>query len=193
MSAEAAQSDEVQPQTLEEYSAAIAGSLSKLDEAYTNITNISQYCKSAYQQEDKNEIYERTKNYTSDAILNIAYHVHSLAVQFAQSMDLQVGHLDQLAVSLQSLTDRLQLAHDVSGCVPAHQEYTIKDYVPQEKVVKLEAGSDELMPCTAGVEPFVREPISFDALSSFSASSAVPASSSSGGGGGGGAPPPPAR
>ena len=166
------------PGTLEECDVAINGALGELMSSYENITKISEYCKTAYQQEDRNEIYSRTKNYTSDAILNVAYHVYKLGIHFSQAILLQNAHLDHIGLAINSLSDRLRLSHESTGQTGLKNPANVRGYDKLPKVQKLEAGSHELPPCTQPVAAWVRRPIDFDSYvlpNSSSSSSAAPA------------------
>src|SRR3989338_5941717 len=150
------------PGTLEECDMAIGGALGELMSSYENITKISEYCKTAYQQEDRNEIYSRTKNYTSDAILNVAYHVYKLGIHFSQTILLQNAHLDHLSLAVNSLSDRLRLDHESTGVSGLKNTHTARPYDKKAKVEKLPPGSAELPPCCQPVASWVRKPLDFD-------------------------------
>lgn len=165
------------PTTLPECDAAISGALGELMSSYENISKISEYCKTAYQQEDRTEIYNRTKNYTSDAILNVAYHVYKLGIHFTQYILIQNAHLDHLSLAVDSLSDRLRVGHEMTGQTGFRPD-TARTYQKQQKQVKLDPGSAELPPCTVGVPCWVRKPIDFEALGHLTSSGGAASSSS---------------
>jgi hypothetical protein len=91
------------PSTLEECSATIPQSLEEVRTSHANVIQISEYCKGAFQGGNQVEIYEQTKKYTTDALLNVAYHIHNLGIQLTHYLQLQSLQLEILDVRIQSV------------------------------------------------------------------------------------------
>eukprot|EP00013_Stygamoeba_regulata_P021157 CAMPEP_0177656644 /NCGR_PEP_ID=MMETSP0447-20121125/15694_1 /TAXON_ID=0 /ORGANISM="Stygamoeba regulata, Strain BSH-02190019" /LENGTH=202 /DNA_ID=CAMNT_0019160811 /DNA_START=97 /DNA_END=705 /DNA_ORIENTATION=+ len=148
------------PSTLAECSAAIPQSLEEVRTSHANVIQISEYCKGAFQGENQADIYEQTKKYTTDALLNVAYHIHNLGVQLTHYLQLQTLELEKLDVRIQSVNSRLQAAHDIAGISATADQSGFKEYRRQTKMRKLE-GKDLPARC-APVQEFVRQPINLD-------------------------------
>jgi hypothetical protein len=70
------------PTDLGSCSAAIPAALEEMMQSHNSILQISQYCKDAYAAtgDVSPELMNQTKQYTSDALLNVAYHIHKVTL-----------------------------------------------------------------------------------------------------------------
>lgn len=108
------------PADLNGCSAAIPAALEEMMTSHNNIGQISQYCKSAYQQvlalhyarayipksgDVTPELYNQTKQYTNDALLNVAYHVHQVSLQLTNYLQVQTAELEKVDLQIRTITD----------------------------------------------------------------------------------------
>lgn len=89
----------------------IPNSLAELSKSHSNINQIAQYCKSAYDQEVKQDgggttgVFSKTQNYIKDALANVAYHIHNVGNQLNTLLLQQTKEIARLDVQLHALTD----------------------------------------------------------------------------------------
>eukprot|EP01104_Vermistella_antarctica_P007609 TRINITY_DN1865_c2_g2_i1.p1 TRINITY_DN1865_c2_g2~~TRINITY_DN1865_c2_g2_i1.p1 ORF type:complete len:258 (+),score=41.39 TRINITY_DN1865_c2_g2_i1:55-774(+) len=123
----------------------IPPALQELMTSHDNMLQIAKYCKDAYATEDQATVFGQTKQYTNDALLNVAYHVHKVSLHLTQYLELQSRELEQLDVRVHHLNNRLTLSKDVVARNSFQQPEALKAYTTSDKVTKLE-GCDAAAP-----------------------------------------------
>ena len=83
----------------------IPPALQELMTIHDNMLQIAKYCKDAYATEDQATVFGQTKQYTNDALLNVAYHVHKVSLHLTQYLELQSRELEQLDVRVHHLNN----------------------------------------------------------------------------------------
>jgi len=134
----------------------IPQSLSELKQSHSNIEQIAQYCKNAFQQKpNKQEIFSETQRYLRDALSNVAYHVHTVGLHLTKFLHFQINEIDQLELQVKTLTDRLKSAHDTTGVSSFRTMEAVKSYQrqPKSKTVSI-----------APLEAYQREPLNLKLL-----------------------------
>jgi hypothetical protein len=91
---------------LSTYLTTIPNALQELTKSHNNITQIANYCKSAYATDpDQNAIYAKTQNYIKDALANVAYHIQNVGKNLNDFLLLQTKEIAKLDIQIQSITD----------------------------------------------------------------------------------------
>ena len=103
------------PQTLGECSVIIPTSLQELQASQERNKQISDYCKNAYESEDKNAIYQQTKVYALDSLLNVAYNLIKMGEQVKNYLNLQERELEKLSLQVNMLSSRIDRSHTTRG------------------------------------------------------------------------------
>ncbi len=84
----------------------IPKALQDLLESNNNIKQIATYCKSAYLSPgDQAKVYDQTREYTKECILNVAYHVQTIGTHISSLLDLQTNEIDKLDIQIRALSD----------------------------------------------------------------------------------------
>lgn len=83
----------------------IPKALSDLLDSNNNIKQIATYCKSAYLSGDQAKVYDQTREYTKECILNVAYHVQTIGTHISTLLDLQTTEIDKLDIQIRALSD----------------------------------------------------------------------------------------
>ena len=103
------------PQTLEECLEQVPASLDEMLSSKKNLEQISQYCKNSFN-EDNKEVFDQTRQYTNDAILNVAYHVQRGTISLLHLLNMQTEELDALEGELELLASvRKAFLHQVAS------------------------------------------------------------------------------
>ena len=103
------------PQTLAECSITIPNALQELVGNQEKNKQISEYCKNAFEQDDKNTVFHQTKIYALDSLLNVAYNVYKMGNQIKNYLDLQDKELEKLSLQVKSLSMRVNKNHSMRG------------------------------------------------------------------------------
>jgi hypothetical protein len=84
----------------------IPKALSDLLDSNNNIKQIATYCKSAYLTPgEQPKVYDQTREYTKECILNVAYHVQTIGTHISTLLDLQATEIDKLDIQIRALSD----------------------------------------------------------------------------------------
>ena len=51
------------------------------------------------------ELFAQTKQYTNDALLNVAYHVHQVSLQLTNYLQVQAAELEKVDLQIKTITD----------------------------------------------------------------------------------------
>jgi len=81
----------------------LPASIEALLASHSNALQISTYCKKAFEAEPE-KVYGETRQYTHHALLNAAYHVHEVALQITNFVQLQTNELEKLDLQIRSMT-----------------------------------------------------------------------------------------
>eukprot|EP01120_Amphizonella_sp_Union-15-10_P008147 TRINITY_DN2867_c0_g1_i5.p1 TRINITY_DN2867_c0_g1~~TRINITY_DN2867_c0_g1_i5.p1 ORF type:complete len:242 (-),score=78.57 TRINITY_DN2867_c0_g1_i5:187-912(-) len=140
----------------------IPEALNNLKEAQKTLETIAQYCREAKKKDDYDASYQQTEEYTKDALMNVAYHVHTVGTHFTSFLQLQDREIDKISIKLSTLTARLNHHHTEA----ATQGYKIKEaqrfYTSISRSQKLD---DSSLPESSKLPPtFSRHKITLDSL-----------------------------
>ncbi|CAI9728213.1 abl interactor 2 isoform X1 [Octopus vulgaris] len=81
-----------------------------LQESYTNLNRVAEYCEGNYHQsDDKVKALEETKNYTTHSLASVAYQINNLAASFLKLMDLQQGQLVEMESNVNHLAQMVMI------------------------------------------------------------------------------------
>ncbi|PRP74035.1 hypothetical protein PROFUN_16411, partial [Planoprotostelium fungivorum] len=130
----------------------IPQALADLNQSYSHIEQIAQYCKKIA----ASEVFQKTQAYIPQALSNAAYHVHTVGLHLTNFLQLQANEIDKLELQLQVLSDRMKAVHDHTGSSSFRTPEAVKGKPrSQPKATKIEAPA---------VERFARQPIDLAAL-----------------------------
>ena len=83
----------------------VPNAITELGKSNANITQIANYCKQAYVQEDPNAVFGRTQAYMKDALANVAYHINNVSQLLNNCLLQQTKEIDKLDIQIQSITE----------------------------------------------------------------------------------------
>jgi hypothetical protein len=145
------------------YLTTIPNALAELKKSHSNINQIAVYCKSSYANDpDPNSVYIKTQNYIKDALANVAYHIQNVGQQVNNFLLLQSKEIQKIDIQVQSVTDRLKVAHDTTGATAFTAQDSVRTYQKRPKLAKL---AETEIPLNSRPQPkFVRTPINLRIL-----------------------------
>lgn len=97
MSSYAAEFNTLTSQTLPE-------ALKNLAENAKTIDQIATYCRNLTKKKEYDDVYKQTQTYSSQALMNAAYHVHTLATHLSRLLHLQSDELERLDLTVQTVS-----------------------------------------------------------------------------------------
>ncbi|XP_071104018.1 abl interactor 1-like isoform X2 [Haliotis cracherodii] len=76
-----------------------------LQENHANLQRLAEHCEERYKQaDDKQQVLEETKNYTTHSLASVAYQIHTLAANFLNLLDMQQNQLSGMESSINHLS-----------------------------------------------------------------------------------------
>jgi len=124
----------------------IPDAFAQLNQSRETITQIVQFCKDSYSasatgaegsEEKTAQSFAQTRKYTSNALLNVAYHVQNLATILTTFVDGQLDEIDRMLVDTQSIAERLRSHYDRNGAEVFRPAESTRTFVKQGKCTKL--------------------------------------------------------
>eukprot|EP00026_Physarum_polycephalum_P014672 Phypoly_transcript_15216.p1 GENE.Phypoly_transcript_15216~~Phypoly_transcript_15216.p1 ORF type:complete len:285 (+),score=63.54 Phypoly_transcript_15216:57-911(+) len=140
----------------------IPKALSDLLDSNNNIKQIATYCKSAYLSKDQAQVYDQTREYTKECILNVAYHVQTIGTHISTLLDLQTTEIDKLDIQIRALTDRVKACHEAAGATGFRVKEANKVYVKTSKVRKLEGAA--IPEAAKQLRKYTRQPVNYSVI-----------------------------
>ncbi|XP_052803860.1 abl interactor 1-like isoform X2 [Mya arenaria] len=81
-----------------------------LQENFTNLEQVAQYCQENYlTAKDKRKALEETKNYTTHSLASVAYQINNLATNFLKLLDLQQNQLAEMESNVNHLAQTVNI------------------------------------------------------------------------------------
>ncbi|XP_046331453.2 abl interactor 1-like isoform X4 [Haliotis rufescens] len=76
-----------------------------LQENHANLQRLAEHCEERYKEaDDKQQVLEETKNYTTHSLASVAYQIHTLAANFLNLLDMQGNQLSGMESSINHLS-----------------------------------------------------------------------------------------
>jgi len=149
---------------LSSWSASIPAALEEMNASTVNIQQIAQYCKQSFQQSGSvsSELYGQTKQYTNDALINVAYHIHKVSYTLTNFLQVQQTEIERLELQIKTVADRLRAAHEQTGAITLRTMEAPRNSQRSYKFKKLEEG--EVPETGKPLGKYQRTPINFSAL-----------------------------
>eukprot|EP00727_Mastigamoeba_balamuthi_P005210 m51a1_g14688 hypothetical protein (227) ;mRNA; f:98314-99429 len=129
------------------------------------IADIAQFCSEAYVPGKEAEVFGQTKEYTTNALLNVAYHIQNVVARVQDFLQLQSTELDRLDLQVRTINERVRTHLTDKGQTGSRPEESRREYHRTSKIVKLEG--DKL--------PEMAKPLPRAQLGEFSGESGVTA------------------
>eukprot|EP01122_Echinamoeba_exundans_P001310 TRINITY_DN1138_c0_g1_i1.p2 TRINITY_DN1138_c0_g1~~TRINITY_DN1138_c0_g1_i1.p2 ORF type:complete len:303 (+),score=90.73 TRINITY_DN1138_c0_g1_i1:31-909(+) len=90
-------------------------SLKNLADNQKTIDQIATYCRNLTKKKEYDDVYKQTQTYSSQALMNAAYHVHTIATHLTRLLQLQSDELERLELTVKTVSSRMQGCRDVTG------------------------------------------------------------------------------
>jgi hypothetical protein len=91
--------------TMEEVRDALPGAMEELAKNQETIKQIADFCRDAYVGDKEAEVFGQTRDYTTNALLNVAYHVQNIATQLTAFVSAQLSEIDKLDSHIRVVTE----------------------------------------------------------------------------------------
>jgi len=124
----------------------IPAAFQQLTQSSDTIKQIVTFCTNSYSpsatsadisDEKTATAFAQTRKYTSNALLNVAYHVQNIATLLGTYVDGQLDEIDRMLVDTQAVADRLRSYYDRTGSDFFRTEESTRYYEKQGKCTKL--------------------------------------------------------
>ena len=124
----------------------IPDAFQQLNQSRDTIAQIVQFCKDSYSasatgaegsEEKTAQSFAQTRKYTSNALLNVAYHVQNLATILTTYVDGQLEELDRMLLDTTAVADRLRSHYDRNGAEVFRPAESTRTFEKQGKCTKL--------------------------------------------------------
>eukprot|EP01121_Diplochlamys_sp_Union-15-3_P017923 TRINITY_DN6416_c0_g1_i1.p1 TRINITY_DN6416_c0_g1~~TRINITY_DN6416_c0_g1_i1.p1 ORF type:complete len:246 (+),score=54.47 TRINITY_DN6416_c0_g1_i1:147-884(+) len=153
---------ETDPTLIQLHDETIPNAIKALKESNTTLDQIATYCRDLKKSTDYDAIFTQTQEYTKDALMNVAYHVHTVGTYLTTFLQFQMTELDKLDTVMGNITQRLKYFHDSVG----NQSYTARENERQyHRTHRLQKIDESAIPESSNALPqFSRQKISIDSL-----------------------------
>jgi len=124
----------------------IPDAFQQLSQSRDTITQIVQFCKDSYSasatgaegsEEKTAQSFAQTRKYTSNALLNVAYHVQNLATILTTYVDGQLDEIDRMLIDTEAVAERLRSHYDRNGAEVFRPPESTRTFQKQGKCTKL--------------------------------------------------------
>jgi hypothetical protein len=90
-------------------------SLKNLAENQKTIDQIATYCRNLTKKKEYDDVYKQTQTYSCQALMNAAYHVHTIATHLTRLLQLQSDELERLELTVKTVSSVRNLFHSYSN------------------------------------------------------------------------------
>ncbi len=126
----------------------------------TNLERVAQYCEDVYvnatSEEEKNKMFNETKDYTSQALASIAYQINQAVSTYLDVMDNQMKIMDTLQSSLSQLDQEVKIHREKVSRREIGSFTSSKQFASNPKMKKPEIEEETVK--------YVRKPINYNLL-----------------------------
>lgn len=82
--------------------ATLPEALKNLSDNTKTIEQIATYCRNLTKKKEYDDVYKQTQTYSSQALMNAAYHVHTIATHLTRLLQLQSDELERLDLTIKT-------------------------------------------------------------------------------------------
>jgi len=144
------------------YDQTIPTAIGALKESQKTLDQIAQYCRESKKKDDYDGVFQQTQDYTKDALMNVAYHVHTVGTHLTSFLHFQAREMDKLDLKIGTLTARMKGCHDAAGEEGFNTKESARTYTVGNKMSKLDDSS--LPEASKFPQPCARQKITIDSL-----------------------------
>jgi len=82
----------------------IPDAMVQFDESTKKLDQIAQFCRNSHKKREFDAVYSQTQDYSKNALMNVAYHVHAMSTHLTTFVKLQSDELEKLELAVNNLT-----------------------------------------------------------------------------------------
>lgn len=83
----------------------IPAAIEELSKNQDTIKQIAEFCRDAYQGDKEAEVFTQTRDYTTNALLNVAYHVQNIATHVTSFVSAQLSEIEKLDSQIRVISE----------------------------------------------------------------------------------------